>query len=201
MTSRESARINAAVAAKKRGVIWAHVESLALWMERCADGPLGLPGHGALTLQESYLVSELLWEARARAANDPRRALCSFCWRPAVGFLKKTRAVCPRHIPPSADYQKTRRLIKWAGGYDALQGLFMAEITRVRATVNDDALEAAIRETKIEPTTKEWWAAYPFPWATFDTEDGAINFGIITGLRRRLANPLANPVLCVETNI
>ena len=177
------------------------MESLALWMERCADGPLGLPGHGALTLQESYLVSELLWEARARAANDPRRALCSFCWRPAVGFLKKTRAVCPRHIPPSADYQKTRRLIKWAGGYDALQGLFMAEITRVRATVNDDALRAAIRETKIEPTTKEWWATYPFPWATFDTEDGAINFGIITGLRRRLANPLANPVLCVETNI
>ena len=134
---------------------------------------------------------------RQRSATS----VMQFLLAPGSGVSQKTRAVCPRHIPPSADYQKTRRLIKWAGGYDALQGLFMAEITRVRATVNDDALRAAIRETKIEPTTKEWWATYPFPWATFDTEDGAINFGIITGLRRRLANPLANPVLCVETNI
>lgn len=103
---RESARAAAAIAAKKRGATWHHVESLAIWMERYADGPPGLPGYGPLTGQESALVAELIWEARARGANDPRRALCSFCWRPAVGFLKKTRAVCPRHIPPPATTKK-----------------------------------------------------------------------------------------------
>ncbi len=169
---RESARAAAAIAAKKRGTTWHHVESLAIWMERYADVPPGLPGHGPLTSQESSLVADLIWEARARAAHEPQRVLCSFCWRPAVGFLKKTRAVCARHIPPSADYQKARRLIKWAGGYDSLRGLFVAEMTRIRATVNDGDLEAVIRETKIEPKTREWWAAYPFPWATFDLELG-----------------------------
>ncbi|MHB8255040.1 MAG: hypothetical protein ACYDEV_15425 [Acidiferrobacter sp.] len=48
----------------------------------------------------------------------------------------------------------------------------MAELTRIRATVNDGDLEAVIRETEIEPKTREWWAAYPFPWAAFDLELG-----------------------------
>ena len=95
-----------------------------------------------------------------------------FLLAPICGVSQKTRAVCARHIP-SADYQKARRLIKWAGGYDSWQGLFVAEMARIRATVNDGELEAVIRETKIEPKTREWWTAYPFPWATFDLELGA----------------------------
>ena len=29
-----------------------------------------------------------------------------------------------------------------------------------------------IRKTNIEPKTREWWAAYPFPWAPCDLELG-----------------------------
>jgi hypothetical protein len=45
-------------------------------------------------------------------------------------------------------------------------------MVQIRATVSDEALEKVIQMTKIEPPTREWWAAYPFPWATFELELG-----------------------------